>query len=110
MIFLQVKMLMAEYWVAKISFVFFYKMLKLNFLATQYYWGGLLELVSHAKSQTSSATRIRNSRVLLSSLCFKKPSSNSDECSSLSTRANVQNTHDLGQRSDGYTSCYVVVV
>ena len=27
MIFLQVKMLMAEYWVAKISFGFFYKML-----------------------------------------------------------------------------------
>ena len=60
MIFLQVKMLMAEYWVAKISFGFFYKMLWMNFLAAQYYCGGLLEPVSHARSQTSSATRIRN--------------------------------------------------
>lgn len=72
MIFLQVKMLMAEYWVAKISFVFFYKMLRMNFLATQYYWGGLLELVSHAKSQTSSATRIRNSKGVAQQSVFQE--------------------------------------
>ena len=50
-------------------------------------------------------------RVLLSSLCFKKPLGNSDECSSLSTSANVKSMQDLGQRKAmGIESCYVVVV
>ena len=50
-------------------------------------------------------------KVSLSSLCFKKPSSNSDECSSLSTGTNVKSMHDFGQRKAmGIKSCYVVVV